>query len=140
MKPARALTATQARSETPIIVIAAAVTSVFALKVATLAGDSSEYQRLAEQAERLVPLTFLVIVGTVSCYGLAAAPLAKWLGLADANPQGVLFAGAEPWIQEIARALRDEGFAVLLVDTNYSHVAAARMAGLPARCAAATAC
>jgi len=32
-------------------------------------------------ADRLLPATFLVIVGTVSIYGLGATPLAKALGL-----------------------------------------------------------
>lgn len=32
-------------------------------------------------ANKLLPATFLVIVGTVAIYGLAAAPLAKTLGL-----------------------------------------------------------
>jgi hypothetical protein len=87
-----------------------------------------------EQAEQLVPITFLVIVGTVAIYGLAAAPLASRLQLSDSNPQGILFAGAAPWIRNLAGALQDEGYPVLLVDTNYSHVAAARMEGIPAEC------
>ena len=48
----------------------------FALKVATIVSPDSE---LALQAEMLVPITFLVIVGTVAIYGLLAAPLAKYL-------------------------------------------------------------
>jgi NhaP-type Na+/H+ or K+/H+ antiporter len=34
-------------------------------------------------AEKLLPATFLVIVGTVSLYGLSAAPVARLLGLAE---------------------------------------------------------
>jgi NhaP-type Na+/H+ or K+/H+ antiporter len=111
-------------------IVAAAVSSVFALKVATIAAEGP----LAAQAQQLVPITFLVIVGTVSVYGLAAAPLARWLGLADPNPQGLLIAGASNWIRDVAKAVKDEGFAVLLVDTNDAHVHDARMAGLPAEC------
>jgi NhaP-type Na+/H+ or K+/H+ antiporter len=37
-------------------------------------------------ADKLLPATFLVIVGTVAIYGFAAAPLAKRLGLADPEP------------------------------------------------------
>jgi NhaP-type Na+/H+ or K+/H+ antiporter len=112
-------------------IVAAAVASVFALKVATIA---SEEGHLAQQAQQLVPITFLVIVGTVSVYGLLAAPLARWLGLAEPNPQGLLIAGASGWIREVANSLKDEGFAVLLLDTNDSHVSDARMSGLPAEC------
>ncbi len=118
-------------------IVAAAVASVFSLEFAHIAhqqGNGSAAAALAEQALQLAPLTFLVIVGTVSVYGLGAAPLARWLGLADPNPQGVLFAGADYWIREIASALHQEGITVALLDTNYSNVAAARMAGLNAHC------
>ena len=37
-------------------------------------------------ADKLLPATFLVIVGTVALYGLAAAPLAKRLGLSEPEP------------------------------------------------------
>jgi NhaP-type Na+/H+ or K+/H+ antiporter len=37
-------------------------------------------------ADKLLPATFLVIVGTVAIYGLAAAPLARRLGLRDPEP------------------------------------------------------
>jgi NhaP-type Na+/H+ or K+/H+ antiporter len=112
-------------------IVAAAVASVFALKMATLESLDEE---LVQQADRLVPLTFLVIVGTVSIYGLLAGPLARRLGLADPNPQGILFAGADAWIRQVAAALHNEGITVMLVDTNYANVAAAKMDGLPADC------
>lgn len=119
-------------------IVAAAVTSVFALELvhqANLHEDNRHLAFLAGQADNLVPLTFLVIVGTVSFYGLTAAPIARWLKLAQPNPQGILFGGAEKWIREVAKAIREEGFAVLLVDTNFRNVSAARQAGLPAECA-----
>jgi len=114
-------------------IVAAAVTSVFALKVATL-DQTDGRELLSQQAEQFVPVTFLVIVGTVAIYGLTSSPLARWLRVSDTNAQGVLFAGAEPWIRDLAAVLSDHSFPVLLVDTNYSNIAAARMAGLPADC------
>jgi hypothetical protein len=66
---------------------------------------------------------------------LLAGPLARRLGLADSNPQGLLIAGAEPWVHSIAESIYEEGFQVLLLDTNYRHVAKAQMEGLPAECA-----
>lgn len=109
-------------------IVAASVASVFALKLTTLSGPHT-----AGSAE-LVPLTFFTIVGTVSIYGLLAAPLARRLGLADSSPQGILFAGAEAWVREIAKVLDDEGYAVILVDTNFANIAETRMAGLGADC------
>jgi NhaP-type Na+/H+ or K+/H+ antiporter len=37
-------------------------------------------------ADRLLPATFLVIVGTVTIYGLSAVPLARALGLRTTEP------------------------------------------------------
>jgi CPA1 family monovalent cation:H+ antiporter len=117
-------------------IVAAAVTSVFALELLHQAHRSPQphMQAIAGQAQALVPVTFLVIVGTVSVYGLTAGWVARRLKLAQPNPQGVLFAGAEPWMRAVALAVREEGFPVLLVDTNFRNVSAARQAGLPAEC------
>jgi hypothetical protein len=73
----------------------------------------------------------------VAIYGLTSAPLARRLGLADPDPQGVLLIGAHPWARALAQTLRGHGFAVLLVDDNWAHLIAARLEGLPARYASA---
>ena len=109
-------------------IVAAAVSSVFALE---LAHRTQLAPGLAANAEQLAPVTFLVIVGTVTIYGLSAGPLARWLGIAERDPQGVLFAGASPLVCEMAALLEQDGFSVLLVDTNQQSIATARMAGLP---------
>ena len=103
-------------------IVAAAVSSVFAQAMAD-AGFA--------QASRMPPVTFLVIVGTVALYGLGASPLARRLGLARPNPQGVIFVGARPWARDAAAALATEGCPVLLADSNWAAVSAARLAGLP---------
>ena len=110
-------------------IVAATVASLFALELSQHSPD------LASQASRLVPVVFAVIVGTVVIYGLASGPLARRLGIAEPNPQGVLFVGAEPFVRLAAAALHSENFPVLLVDTNHRNIAAARMANLPSRCA-----
>lgn len=116
-------------------IVAAAVTSIFALRIASDPLLAEAAPELVEQASQLVPITFLIIVGTVSIYGLTAAPFARSLKLADAAPQGFLIAGAEPWIQQFAKTVMKCGVAVRLVDTNYRNVANARMNGIPAHCA-----
>jgi NhaP-type Na+/H+ or K+/H+ antiporter len=103
-------------------IVAAAVASIFALELAE-AGFPG--------ADRLVAITFMVIIGTVAIYGLTAAPVARLLGVAQPDPQGVLIVGAHPWAREIARELKEEGIPTRLVDTNYANIAEARMAGLP---------
>ena len=104
-------------------IVAAAVASVFALEL-----EAGGYP----EPERLVSLVFFVVVGTVAIYGLTAAPLARFLGLAVKDPQGVLFLGAHGWARELARVLKGAGFRVVLVDTNRANVHAARLEGLEA--------
>jgi NhaP-type Na+/H+ or K+/H+ antiporter len=108
-------------------IVAAAVTAVFALELAHEAGYT--------QAELMVPEMFVVIVGTVTIYGLTAAPVGRWLKVAQPNPQGVLLVGAHRWARAIAEALKKEGLQVLLVDTNRANIGNARLAGVPAYCA-----
>jgi NhaP-type Na+/H+ or K+/H+ antiporter len=101
-------------------IVAASVASIFGLA-------------LGEEAAQLAPVMFLVIICTVTVYGLTSGPLARALGLAVASPQGVLIAGAHPLAREIALALQSSGVQVLLVDTNFNNVQTARMAGLSAQ-------
>lgn len=103
-------------------IVAAAVASLFALELA----------RTQPAAARLVPLTFLMIAGTVTIYGLAAPWIARWLGLARPDPQGLLFVGAASWVRELAKLLHDESVTVVLADSNWGNVTAARRIGLKA--------
>ena len=114
-------------------IVAAAVASLVALEIATVAAAEPGVfsPQMIEKVERLVPLTFFVIVGTVTVYGLTLGPLSRLLGLSRQNPQGVIFAGAQPFSRAIAHALAEEGYQTLMVDTNPRNIAAARMAGLP---------
>jgi hypothetical protein len=103
-------------------IVAAAVASIFALRLL----DTGH-----TQAELLVPVTFIVIAGTVAIYGLSASPLARWLKVAQPNPQGVMIIGAHSWARAIAASLKAEGYKVLLVDASWTNISAARLDGLP---------
>lgn len=81
-------------------------------------------------AATLLPITFITIIATVAVYGLTAPIVARRFGVSESNPQGILFAGAAPWVREVALRLQREGFSVLLVDSDRGHTSAARMAGL----------
>ncbi len=102
-------------------IVAASVTSLFAFEL-TESGFAG--------AEILEPLVFIIIVGTVVLNSLTAKPLAQLLGVAEPDPQGLLILGAHSFARRIAKFIQDEGFPVLLADTNWSHVANARMEGL----------
>ncbi len=101
-------------------IVAAAVASVFAIRL-------SEFG--FPYCDKLVPITFQVIVGTVAVYGITAPFVARWLKVAQPDPNGVLFAGAQSWVRSIAEVLKEEGLTTALVDTNWDNVTEARKAG-----------
>jgi hypothetical protein len=103
--------------------VAASISSLFAYRLVELG---------RADAAVIAPLIFLVIVGTVLVQGLTAKPLARRLGVAEADPQGVLLMGAGPFARELARALGRTGISARLVDANRANVIQARLAGLDA--------
>lgn len=82
-------------------------------------------------AERLVPLTFLVVVGTVILHGFSIRPLAVALKLSAREAPGILFVGGSPWTRAFARKAQDLKMPVLLADSNWNNLAAARREGVP---------
>ncbi|HET8594910.1 MAG TPA: cation:proton antiporter, partial [Intrasporangium sp.] len=137
-------------SMAPRGIVAAAVTSIFALgfgkaadsltrqaasaapaERAGLVSQAAELQRLGSEAAQLVPLVFIVIVCTVAIYGLGIGRVAERLGLASANPQGVVFVGVNRWVVDTARQLQELGIPVLIVARNDDSLAGARAVGVP---------
>jgi NhaP-type Na+/H+ or K+/H+ antiporter len=104
-------------------IVAAAVASVFAFKLA---------EEGIEGAEILVPITFLVIVVTVTVYGLTSYPVAKFLKVVQSKPQGILIVGAHSWARAIAKILKEKNINVVMVDTNRRNISDARLEGFKA--------
>jgi NhaP-type Na+/H+ or K+/H+ antiporter len=102
-------------------IVAAAISAVFALRLSEVGVPQTEY---------LVPIIFMVIIGTVGVYGSTAPLLARWLKIGETDPQGVTIVGAHSWARDIAKALREEGFKVLLIDSNRHNEYISRMEGL----------
>lgn len=102
-------------------IVAATISAVFALRL--------EQEGYAA-AEQLVPYTFIVIIATVTIYGLSASPVARLLGVAKAQPNGMLIVGAHKWARELALKLKENGLRVLVVDTNWENISRARNLGL----------
>lgn len=116
-------------------IVAAAVTSIFALELehaaGTVTGERGEaLTRLAQEAEAMVPLVFVTIVVTVAVYGLGVGRLAERLGLATTNPQGVVFAGSQAWVRQAAGALGEVGVPTILVSQDSAELQQARMEGV----------
>jgi NhaP-type Na+/H+ or K+/H+ antiporter len=102
-------------------IVAAAVSALFALRL----------QKLGfAHADLLVPLTFMVIIGTVVLQSATARPLANRLKVSEPEPRGVLIVGANPVSRAIAKFLTTKGFRVVIADTYWDDVRTARMEGL----------
>lgn len=102
-------------------IVAAAVASIFALRLEDLGYPG---------AGVLVPLTFLVIVGTVVFQSATARLLARLLGVAEPEPNGFLIMGAHKLGREIAEVLKDHDFTVLIADTDLRNIRTAKYQGL----------
>src|SRR5215216_321592 len=83
-------------------------------------------------ADKVLPIVFVAIFGTVVVYGLTAAPVARMLGVAGAGRRLVLVISGHPWAREIAAALKRSGVAVRMWVGPLDHQTAAREAGLDA--------
>ncbi|NJB66846.1 CPA1 family monovalent cation:H+ antiporter [Desulfobaculum xiamenense] len=81
-------------------------------------------------AQRLLPIMFLVIISTVLLHGLTIGGLARRLGLAAAAQNGLLIVGASPWARALASALHDLGINVMLADGALPRLMAARVDGV----------
>ena len=103
-------------------IVAAAVSAIFAIRL---------HQAGHEDALLLVPLTFAVIIGTVVLQSATARPLARLLKVAEPAPSGFLIVGANGPARAIAKALQQLGCRILLTDSSWENIRAARMDGLP---------
>ncbi|MGW2013754.1 cation:proton antiporter [Streptomyces sp. NPDC001927] len=86
-------------------IVAAATASAF---------SASLVERGVSGAGRILPVTFLVIVGTVLLYSLTAAPMARRLGVVKPTGTRILLVGGEPWVVDLGRALRSAGLEVVM--------------------------
>ena len=102
-------------------IVAASISSLFAIKLVE-AG--------VEGASLLVPLTFMVIVGTVVLQSITARPLANTLSLSEPSPKGFLIVGANDVGRTLATALQKYGYRIIITDSNWEYIRKARMQGL----------
>lgn len=104
-------------------IVAAAISAFFAIKLEALGYPN---------APQLVPLTFMVIIGTVLLQSATARSIAKKLRVAEPEPRGFLIVGANAVALTIAEVLNENGFRTVLADQNWSSVKEAKMKGLSA--------
>jgi len=101
-------------------IVAAAISSLFAIKL----------EGQVENAELIVPLTFVMIIGTVVIQGLTAGRLAQRLGLSRRGEQGVLIASSNKVALVLGEALLANDIKVKIVDNRRDGLQKARMKGM----------
>lgn len=106
-------------------IVAAAVASLFALQLTS--GEKANVS--VEQAELILPLTFLMIVGTVILQGATAKPFARLLKVEREEPNGFLIAGANENARFLGRFLKNQGVDVVLADTSKTNQKEAKRLG-----------
>lgn len=102
-------------------IVAAAVSAVFALRLEELG---------VPDAEKLVPLAFLIIIGTVVLQSLTGGPLARALGVAMPKTYGLVIIGANPFSLALAQSLKKIEVETVICDTNWEFLSRARILGL----------
>jgi len=101
-------------------IVAAAISSLFAIKL----------EGKVDNAALIVPLTFVMIIGTVVVQSLTAGLLARRLGLSSRGEQGVLIAGSNKVALMLGEALLANDIKVKIADTRREGLQEARMKGL----------
>ena len=102
-------------------IVAAAISSLFAIRL-----QDQDLQGV----ELLVPLVFVIIIGTVLIQGLGAKMVGTILKVREPANNGVLIVGANPVARMIANVIKGQGYEVVVADASYTNIAKARMEGL----------
>ncbi len=102
-------------------IVAAAISSLFALRL-----EEAGYS----EAVLIVPLTFVIIIGTVVIQSITARYIADFLKVREPPPTGLLIIGAGNVARAIGKELQSHGFKTLLTDSTWENIRLARMDGL----------
>ena len=102
-------------------IVAAAISSLFALRL-----EEAGYS----EAALIVPLTFVIIIGTVVIQSITARYIADFLKVREPPPTGLLIIGAGNVARAIGKELQSHGFKTLLTDSTWENIRLARMDGL----------
>jgi NhaP-type Na+/H+ or K+/H+ antiporter len=83
-------------------------------------------------AEMIIPITFMVIVGTVFISALGSPALGRVLGVTGTLPPSLLLVGGPRWAIEMGRAMREAGAEVRLWTEDEQEATEAGEAGIVA--------
>lgn len=102
-------------------IVAAAISALFAIRLS---------EQGVQGAEALVPLVFILIIGTVVFQSATANYVARKLDLSLVGTQGALIVGANKVSLMVAEALKKQDYRVVVADESRVAIKEARMLGL----------
>lgn len=104
-------------------IVAAGIASLFGLKLAKDGVPGAEF---------IMPLVFMIVLGTVLLNATTARVFAKIFGVFLTKSGGILIIGASKISRLLAQYLESNGRHVVLIDSNLGNIAKARESGLDA--------
>ncbi|AKM08183.1 cation:proton antiporter [Pelagerythrobacter marensis] len=103
-------------------IVLVAISGLFALRLSDLGYADGEV---------LIGLSFAVVVATIVAHGFTVNLVARLLGVKGTTRPGLLIVGSTPWTIALAHEMQSLKTPVMIVDSSWQRLAAARRAGLP---------
>ena len=103
-------------------IVLVAISGLFALNLAEIGFPDGQ---------KLIGLSFAVVVATIIAHGFTIDQAAKFLKVKGDTRPGLLIVGSTPWAIALAEQMRELKTPVLVVDSSWQRLAAARQKGLP---------
>ncbi|KWV91279.1 sodium:proton antiporter [Erythrobacter sp. YT30] len=103
-------------------IVLVAISGLFALRLGDLG---------IEGGQLLTALSFAVVVITVVAHGFTIEAVARWLGVKGTSRPGLLIVGSTPWTIALAKEMKALKTPVMVVDSSWQSLGAARREGLP---------
>lgn len=103
-------------------IVLVAISGLFALRLADLGYNDGQV---------LTALSFAVVVTTVVAHGFTVDIVAKWLGVKGTSRPGLLIVGSTPWTIALAKEMKALKTPVIVADSSWQSLGAARLEGLP---------
>ncbi len=104
-------------------IVAAGIASLFGLKLTMQGYPNANY---------ITPLVFMIVLGTVLLNAATARFVARLTGVLLQKSEGILIVGSSEPSRLIAKYLKDNDRRVVLIDSNKSNIARAKLEGLEA--------
>ena len=103
-------------------IVLVAISGLFALRLGDLG---------IEGGQILIGLSFAVVVTTVVAHGFTIDLVARLLGIKGTSRPGLLIVGSTPWTIALAQQMKSLKTPVMVVDSSWQRLGAARREGLP---------